>query len=183
MDTTQLPDSAVEVDGKAMAQFWCLQTVSMKEFSVGKALEQLGIGAYIPAYQARDQSRFFSRLRIRPLFPTYLFSKPIPDDAHIELKRLLGVRSWIEYIGKVDLAVIESLRNREDESGLIRLYDDLAPGDVVEITDGMCAGHVAPVRRILYGETSADERVVILLSMLGREHEITIERSQVRRAS
>jgi transcriptional antiterminator RfaH len=76
---------------------------------------------------------------------------------------------------RVPDAVINELRSRERD-GLIELpkAPGLQPGDRVRITSGAFRGHLA-----LYQGQTAQERVAVLLQMLGGQHRTVLPASSV----
>jgi transcriptional antiterminator RfaH len=105
-----------------------------------------------------------------PLFPRYLF---VAID--LETERWRAVRSTVgvsELILKGDQpapvprGVVEDIRAREDERGYVRLRPrlDLVRGAAIEVTDGPLCGASG-----IFECAADEERVVVLLDLLGRQ--------------
>ena len=143
-----------------------------------KALVHLGhqsFGAYLPRYLAQ---RYHARRRDwveKPLFPGYLF-------VHLDLGRdrwravysTVGVRTLVS-AGDRPLAVppevIDEIRAREDSRGFVVLGAGctLRNGDRVRVTEGPFVDIAG-----FFDSRSDDERVVVLLDLLGRQVKVNV---------
>jgi transcriptional antiterminator RfaH len=122
----------------------------------GRNLERQGYEVFLPECQTRKG--------VRPLFPRYLFI-------------MLGVSGWWpvtgtrgvsgllmngERPGEVGSEVIEELKRRRGDEGLVRL-ERFGVGDRVRIEEGPMVGFEG----LVVG--SARRRVEVLLAMMGRQ--------------
>ena len=76
-------------------------------------------------------------------------------------------------------AVIEAIRARVDQDGLVRINpaETLEAGDAVRVADGPFADLEG-----VFLDLGDTERVSIMLSLLGREVKVTVNADQVERA-
>ncbi len=139
-----------------------------------------GFEAYLPRYGAtRRHARRVERV-LRPLFPRYLFVRFDPLKARWRaLLSTYGVASLVragEQPAPVPDGVVEAIRRREDGEGLIRLpAPPVVPGQAVRLVDGPFADLVGRVLSL-----PDDDRVVLLLSLLGREVKVAVAAHQLR---
>lgn len=112
------------------------------------------------------------------MFPGYLFAGSFDIDM---ARRFVGIKTWFESIGEIDLAFLAEIQSREEGMGYCRLVrHTLSVGDLVEIDDGPFRGVQRQVDRIISAPDAA-ERIGLLLPMLGRESEFIFDRHQLRR--
>jgi hypothetical protein len=79
----------------------------------------------------------------------------------------------------VDDEIIEFLQARTNSDGLVRLGEDLKPGDKVVMNNGMLDNFVGIFER----EMNDSERVMILLETINYQGHVIVERSSLRRVA
>jgi transcriptional antiterminator RfaH len=133
-------------------------------------LERQGFEVYLPRYMRRVSHARRISWEPRPLFPTYLFVAPTPEQQRWRaINSTVGVSHLIsDERGPVPVpaGIVEEIRAGEDERGLV-LTGRKVPfvkGTEVQVMSGAFADHVG-----LFECMSDDERVVILLDLLGRQ--------------
>jgi transcriptional antiterminator RfaH len=133
-------------------------------------LKNQGFRPYLPRYRKRRRHARRIEDVAAPLFPRYLFV-----ELDLERERWRAIRSTVgvaELVchgdgpAPVPAGIVESIRAREDERGLVvlRPETDFHKGDAVTSTDGAfegCAG--------LFECAGDADRVTVLLNLLGRE--------------
>ena len=111
-----------------------------------------------------------------PLFPRYLFvAVDITTQRWLAIRSTIGVTRLVcdgDRPAAVPVGVLEALRRREDASGLVQLdhRPRFSPGDKVYVLGGAfqdCYG--------LYDGMSSNERVTILLELLGRRVRVSLD--------
>ena len=118
-----------------------------------------------------------------PLFPGYLFVRM--DPARIRWRAVNGTAGVIRLVchgdrpAPVPEGIIESLRDHEDERGLHTPASlmVLEPGTRLRVIGGALDDHVGRYERL-----SADERIVLLLNLLGREVKVRLPKNAVEAA-
>lgn len=138
---------------------------------------------YLPLIQqpCRHRGRWIEA--IGPLFPCYLFLRCQPGYDDISpIRYTTGVRNIVSFNGEPAVVpdhIIESIKQTADyESGVHHFKGSLfEPGNKVIIDRGPLTG----LQGIFLAETG-QERVVILLEILGRENRITVKRDLLRLA-
>ena len=154
----------------AVWRWYAVHTHVAAEAKAASHLERQGFSVYLPRYlRRRSHARRIERVP-RPLFPRYLFVS-----LNLEAPGWRAVRSTIGVLRLVSEGdhplplperVIASVRAREDAAGMIALGDaaGLKSGDRVRIVDGPMADCVG-----LFDSATDQERVVVLLDLLGRQ--------------
>ena len=153
-------------------EWFAIRTQPRKEQVARKHYEQQGFIVYLPLILTiRRHARRIDKIP-RPLFPGYVFLH-----LSIEDRRWNTIRSTIGAIGPVRFGeyyppvpdwVIEGLRVREDESGLISLRFQqesmFKPGDRVSVVLGNLE-YIEGIFQAVRGE----DRALILMEILRRE--------------
>jgi transcriptional antiterminator RfaH len=166
------------------AKHWyVVHTKPNKEWVTRDNLQRQGYEFYLPlARQARrHQGRRLDS--VEPLFPRYLFIRlAAGQDNFGPVRHTKGVQDLVRFSAQpavVPDPVIDSLRRTADpETGLHDLAEPaLASGQSVVIDGGPLAG----LRGIFLAAT-AEDRVMVLLGLLGRESRVIVERDLLRSA-
>jgi transcriptional antiterminator RfaH len=138
-------------------------------------LERQEYRVYFPQVRQKRLRRGAWREIISALFPRYLFVQlNSAVQSLAPMRSTLGVANVVrfgtEFISVPD-AIVEELIGREDESGLHRL--SLEPmfkaGVAVRVLEGALAGVSG-----IFEREDANDRVVVLLNLLGRETRIKL---------
>lgn len=120
---------------------------------------------------------------IEPLFPRYLFIRL--DDALSNWSKIgstRGVAKMVRFTdmpAKVPGSLIEGLRSQCVRDNIIDTTEEkpfvFEKGDEIEITEGSFRGITAIIK-----EQVAEDRVLLLLTLLGKEQELEISLNQVK---
>jgi transcriptional antiterminator RfaH len=160
--------------------WYVVQTQPHCEMKAQAHLERQGFGVYLPRYLKRRRHARRVETVPAPLFPRYMF---VSFD--VAVQRWRAIRSTIgisSLVGQNDSptgvpdAVVEALRCREDPSGFVKLErrPRFAPGDKVQIIEGVfeaCLG--------LFEGMADNERVAVLLELLGRKVRVVFDQELV----
>ena len=111
---------------------------------------------------------------VEAFFPRYLFINLCSrTDNWAPIRSTLGVTQLLQFGGipaVVPFDLVESLKSNEDEHGLIETQQiEIKAGDKVNIIDGPFAGYNG-----IYSKKQSNERVTILLDIVGKKSEVTI---------
>lgn len=167
-----------------MATHWyALRSKPRKEDALSRQVNSQGFEVFYPQLRVNPvnpRSR-----KWRPYFPGYLF-------IHVDLEQAgLSVFQWMPYsLGLVSFGdipsdvpdhLIEAIRRRVDHVARAggEILDGLKQGDVVSVRDGPFAGYEA----IFDIKLPGNERVRVLLEMLGNQRKVAVELAagQIRR--
>lgn len=144
-------------------------------------LERQGFSVYLPRrLKQRRHARRVDTIAV-PLFPRYIFvAFDTSADRWQAVNGTHGVSNLVgagEHPSAVPGGVIEAIREREDAEGLVNIGDPdrFAPGEAVEITQGALADQVG-----IFKCANDNQRVTLLLDLLGRETEIQLPAAAIR---
>ncbi len=165
-------------------QHWYLvHTKPRKEWIAKEHLQRQGYDLHLPLIQhlRRQRGRWLNV--VEPLFPRYIFVRlTLEHDDFRSIRYTTGVHTLVSFSEAPAIVpdrVVDSLKRAADpNTGLHTLkLPVFAPGNALVIDSGPLAG----MQGIFLAET-AEERVTILLNILGRENRITLQRDLVRLA-
>ncbi len=157
--------------------------VTTKPRSEGLAFENLqrqGYACLWPRVRSALRGPGGMRERVECLFPNYLFLHADPErESLAPVRSTRGALGLVRFGGqpaRVPEGVIERIRARIDaDDGLVRLETpELAPGDRVRVRQGPLSG----VEGIFMAE-SGNQRVRLLLDLLGSTREVLLPRAQL----
>jgi transcriptional antiterminator RfaH len=153
-----------------------VQTHSHAETKASRHLQRQGFEIYLPRYLKKRRHARRTETVIVPLFPRYLFvAVDMTTQRWLSIRSAIGVTRLVcdgDRPAAVPAAVFEALKRREDANGLIQLHykPQFLPGDKVCILAGAfqdCLG--------LYEGMTDNERVTILLELLGRKVRVNLD--------
>jgi transcriptional antiterminator RfaH len=116
----------------------------------------------------------------QPLFPRYLFAKFKRE----QLSKILFTRGVHDVVcfgdgpACVSEEIIDVIRGRIDQNGFVKLNNDLKPGDRVVISAGPLKNLIGVFER----EVKGSERIMILLTAIGYQGHIEVDRDLIKRA-
>ena len=163
-----------------MMQWYVVQTQpSSEDRAVGHLLRQ-GYDIYLPRYAKKRRHARRIDTVAAPLFPGYLFIRLDLD--RMPWRSVDGTRGVIRLVRQGDRpaalpeGIVERLREREGDNGLLTPASllVLAPGMRLRIVGGAFDDHVGVFERM-----SADSRVILMLSLLGRTVRVSLPRDAV----
>ena len=117
----------------------------------------------------------------QPLFPQYLFAK---FNAREQLSKILFTRGVHNVVcfgdspACVSEEIIDVIRARIDQNGFVKLNNDLKPGDRVVIS----AGPLKNLIGIFERQVKGSERIMILLTAIGYQGHLEVDRNLIKRA-
>lgn len=117
----------------------------------------------------------------QPLFPRYLFAKFNAREQLPKVRFTRGIQNVVcfgENPATVDESIIEIIRERIDENGFVKINNELKPGDKVVIS----AGPLKNLIGIFEREIKGSDRITILLTAIGYQGHLMVERDLVKRA-
>lgn len=161
-----------------ITNWYLVHTKPRKETVAEENLQRQGFEIYLPLLQ--QQRRRYGRWvqSIEPLFPRYLFIRLRPGhDDMGPVRYTIGVQNFVRFTEEpaiVPSVIVESIKRTADAHTGLHSPNRLAfqTGDLVIIEDGPLASQQA----VVWGE-SGQERVKILLTILGRETVLTVSKN------
>ncbi len=158
-----------------MSQWYVVHTHARNERTAYDNLIRQGFKAFLPEYlRNRRHARKVDTVRA-PLFPCYLFVSV--DVVHEQWRSILSTIGVGRLICRGDLplavppGVVEAIQDRADSEGLVTLRPSIQfrRGDPIQITAGAFAAQTG-----FFECVSDEDRIVLLLDMLGRKIKITV---------
>ena len=153
----------------ARTRWYVVQTQAHAETKAAMHLHRQGFQVYLPRYLKLQRHARRTKTVMAPLFPRYVFVA-----VDLEVQRWRTIQSTIgvchlvcsgDYPVAMAASVIDGLKSREDEQGVIKLERRrFAPGDKVRVLDGVLSDCLG-----LFESVTDRERVAILLDLLGRK--------------
>jgi transcriptional antiterminator RfaH len=153
-----------------MRRWYVINTHAKSEHKAAWHLANQGFHAYLPQYMKRRRHARRVDMVKAPLFPRYLFVElDLEQDRWRAISSTIGVRQMIcggERPLAVPDGVIDDIRAREDETGIVPVAREarFRRGDKLQVMDGALIDHVG-----LFEYTSDQDRVVLMLDLLGRQ--------------
>ena len=117
----------------------------------------------------------------QPLFPRYIFAR---FNAREQLSKILFTRGVHNVVcfgdspACVSEEIIDVIRARIDQNGFVKDSNDLKPGDRVVIS----AGPLRNLIGIFEREVKGSDRIMILLTAIGYQGHLVVERDLIKRA-
>jgi transcriptional antiterminator RfaH len=162
--------------------WFVIQTKPRDEHRVKTHLFNQKIEAFLPLVETHQYCNGKMVRRIKPLFPNYIFTRLDLKVHYYKVKwtrgvnRILGIRNGREPVSEI---VIQMLKNQMGDDDTVKLLEDFQEGDLVQITSGPFKEFVGIFQRRL----SSDERVRILLNLIGTEVPVQISRWELKKVA
>ena len=157
-------------------RWYVVQTQPHSEPKAVWHLGRQGFDTYLPRYEKRRRHARRIETVAAPLFPRYLFvAIDMASQRWRSIHSTIGVSRLVcngDEPAVLADGIIDGLRRREDERGFVRLKSRprFTVGDQVRIVDGIFASRLG-----LFDGISDNERVAVLLDMLGRKVRVVID--------
>lgn len=159
-------------------RWYAVQCLSNREFVAASQLGNQGFATFLPCLlKTRRHARKFDSVR-RPLFPGYLFVQL--DIARDRWRSVNGTVGVAKLVGHAELpsaapaGSIEAIRAACDESDVMHVSVDMAPGDAVRVTRGPFSELVGRLEGL-----DGAARVRVLLELMGRRTSVVLPREQI----
>ncbi len=162
------------------ARWYVVQTHVHAETKAATHLVRQGYSIYLPRYLKRRRHARRVETVAAPLFPRYLF---VAIDRMTQRWRSILSTVGVTHLVRngdeptpVPAGVVDELRRREDQHGLIKLdlRPRFVPGDKIRVVDGAFADCFG-----LFEGMADRERVAILLDLLGRKVRVMLDGESV----
>lgn len=136
------------------------------------------VETYCPRIRFQRSTRRGKVWFVEALFPSYFFARFDPAASLRAVKHSQSVIRVVDFGGtpiSVPDAVIEQIRSEMDEQEVREIRVGVREGDTVEVAEGAMRGLKGIVERV----HSGNERVRILLEILGRHTYVDVDVDQV----
>jgi len=160
--------------------WYVVQTQPNSERKAAFHLQRQGFNVYMPQYPKRWRHARKTEIRPAPLFPRYLFiAMDVAQARWRAIRSTIGVTALVcngERPTPVPDGVVEDIRAREDDTGLVPLQaaSTLKKGAAIMVVEGALVGACG------FFESFQDrDRVILLLDMLGRSMRVRVPATSV----
>jgi transcriptional antiterminator RfaH len=166
-----------------MTRWYAVHTQLNAEAKASWHLRNQGFTVYLPRRLKRRSHARRVELVATPLFPRYLFiALDLAAMRWRAIRSTVGVADLVrngETPAAVPLGIVEEIMAREDEHGIIPLPAAPKParGERVEIFDSALSGITG-----IFESATDQERVVVLLDLLGRQVRATLPIAAIKAA-
>lgn len=131
-------------------------------------------------YTQRSGSRFIQALR--PYFAGYFFVGAAASSSPWRaIKSTHGVAGLVSFGGRpahVDVKLVEAIKSRCDDGGVVEMRASHQAGDALRVAEGPFAGLVGQFEGM-----RPDERAWLLLDVMGKATRVSLPLASLRRAS
>ena len=167
-----------------MSLWYAVHTHAQSEEKAAHHLRNQGFEVYLPRYLKRRRHARKTELIKAPLFPRYMFVK---IDINFYRWRSINSTLGVKHIvcsgsdpSPVPTDIIESIRSYENDSGIVVVdpRGRFQQGDPVRLLDGPFADVVG-----LFDSVTDDQRVMILLDLMGRRVKVKMKSEFVEAAA
>lgn len=164
-----------------MDRWYVVQSQPGAEAKAAFNLDRQGYRVYLPRWRKRRSHARRIEWVAAPLFPRYLFvGFDIETTRWRAIHSTFGVSRLVMNSGlpaPVPEGIIENIRARETEDGLIKIVPHFRKDQPVIVGEGPFLNHTG-----LFEVMNDAERVTILLSLLGREVRVRVPIQAIRAA-
>ena len=164
------------------ALWYAIHTHPKEEDRAANNLNAWNVETFNPKIRERRLNPFTGApiYEKKPLFPRYIFAR---FDAGILLSKIVFTRGVRQVVGfgngpiPVEDEIINFIRERTGEDGLINLEEEFKRGDLVTVQDGL----LGELSGIFEREIKGTDRVRILLNAINYQASIVIPKEHVRK--
>ena len=154
-----------------MKNWYLLKTKPRQEIIAKQNLKNQGYGSFCPIVKINN--------RLVVLFPGYLFVQLNEKTQNWSpINSTKGVSHFVKFglnFAKVPTSVIEFIKtNQHITTDKLKDLNKFKPGDKVQISDGVFNNFVA-----IFESYKSDERVILLMNLLGREQSLSVKKELV----
>jgi len=165
-----------------MNLWYVVQTKPKKEGEAKSYLSTKGVEVFNPLIETFVPRNGQMNKELRTLFPNYVFAKFELEKNYPLVRWARGVKKVLGFGGypvPISEEVIELIKKRTDESGIVKKTHHFEPNDLVRIKSG-------PLKELLgiFDRWVSDsERVRILLNLVGYQPTIEIHYSLIEKVA
>jgi transcriptional antiterminator RfaH len=160
--------------------WYVIYTKPLQEERAGNNLKAWSVETLTPKIKERRYNQFTGKPTYitKPFFPRYIFARFEADSMLHRVCFVRGVHSVVSFgagPAPIDEELIKIIKAQTGEDGFVNLGEQLKSGDRVSINGGPAKDFVGIFER----ESSASERVVILLTSANYQCRLSVRRDQV----
>jgi len=160
--------------------WYVVLTKPRQELVARDNLVRQGFEVYLPKLKVLKRLRGRQVAKLEPFFPRYLFIQPSSTEHSISpVRSTLGVTTLVRFGYTLAIARTETIKRlREFEfhqnQDRLEVMSPFQPGVKVMVADGPLAGLEGLI------SSTAQERIVVLMQLLGQDTRVTMSHHQLR---
>ena len=165
-----------------MNLWYVIQTKPKKEQEADSYLSTKGVEIFSPLIETFSMRNGRVGKELKPLFPGYIFGNFDLEQNYPLVRWAKGVKSVLGFGGyptSISEEVVEIIKERTDTNGIVRIKQNFKPNDVVRIKTGSLKDLLGIFERWV----SDNERVRILLNMIGYQPAVEIHYSMIEKVA
>jgi len=165
-----------------MENWYVIQTKPKKEEEATSYLSTKGVEIFSPLLESFTTRNARITEELKPLFPGYIFGKFDLGQNYPLVRWARGVKCVLGFGGyptPISGEVIEIIKQRTDERGIVKKIRHFEPNDVVRVTSGPLKDLLGVFERWV----SDSERVRILLNLIGYQPSIELHYSMIEKVA
>jgi len=174
-EITAMPDHGISA-AIPLRHWYVAQTHIHAENKATQHLRRQGFDVYLPRYIKQRRHARRVETVAAPLFPRYLFvSVDAATQRWHSIRSTVGITRLVangDRPAVLPQGIIDGLKRREDDKGFIQLErrPRFASGDKIRVLQGAFSDYLG-----LFEGMSGEERVAILLDLLGRKVRVVLD--------
>ncbi len=166
-----------------LPHWYVIHTHPKQEYRADRNLRAWRVETFAPKCRERRYNRFTGRPDYFTgyLFPRYIFARFRISDLLAKVRLTRGVHAVVTFGDlptPLDDEIIDFMKSRCNENGLVRLPSELRTGDEVVIESGLFTGFTG----IFEQEMKDSDRVMILLKAVSYQTHVVVSRQLVKKA-
>lgn len=163
-------------------RWYVIHTHPRQEDRAERNLRSEGLETLLPKLRERRYNQYTGEPTqiIKPLFPRYLFARFNASELLHKVSYTRGVHCVVAFGGRptpLESDIIALIQSRIGADGFVRIGEELKPGDQILVRDGPLKNFIGIFER----EMKGSDRVMILLTTIGYQAHVMIERDLLQR--
>jgi len=153
------------------ASWYAVYTLPQCEEQARRNLENQGFTVFLPRYRKERRHARKVDVVLSPLFPRYLFIYIDPKkERWRSVNGSIGVKTIVSFgdqLARLREGVIEAIMDQADACGIIEIEkkSPFKKGDSLEVLSGPLREQIG----IFFSTANDNERVIVLMNMMGRQ--------------
>lgn len=165
-----------------MENWYVIQTKPKKEEEATSYLSTKGVEIFGPQIETFTTRNARVTKELKPLFPNYIFGKFDLEQNYPLVRWAKGVKCVLGFGGypiSISEEVVQLIKERTDDRGVVRVKQDYKPSDVIRIKTGPLKDLLGIFERWV----SDNERVRVLLNLIGYQPAVEMHYSMIEKVA
>ena len=165
-----------------MENWYVIQTKPKKEEEATSYLSTKGVEMFSPLIESFTTRNGRMNKELKPLFSGYIFGKFDLEQNYPLVRWARGVKCVLGFGGypiPISEEVVQLIKERTDDRGVVRVKQDYQPNDLIRIKTGPLKELLGIFERWI----SAGDRVRILLNLIGYQPAVEMHYSMIEKVA